>query len=61
LIQHLKSGISEYEVAVLPLDHNIWFVIVVTLTCIEEGDKENGKKYIPKSFRIYAIHPILFG
>jgi len=57
----LKSGISEYEVAVLPLDHNIWFVIVVTLTCIEEGDKENGKKYIPKSFRIYAIHPILFG
>jgi hypothetical protein len=28
-LQRLKSGISEYEVAVLPLNHNIWFVIVV--------------------------------
>jgi len=57
----LKSGISEYEVAVFPLDHNIWFVIVVTLNCIEEGDKENGKKYITNSFKIYASHPVLFG
>jgi hypothetical protein len=57
----LKSGISECEVAVLPFDHNICFVIVVTLTCIEEGDNDNGKKYVSKSFRIYALHPILFG
>jgi hypothetical protein len=57
----LKSGISEHEVAVLPIDQNIWFVTVVTLTCIEEGDKENGKKYISKNFRIHAFHPVLFG
>jgi len=57
----LKSGISEHEVAVLPLDHNVWFVIIVTLNYIEEGDKENGKKYISKSFRMYAKHLVLFG
>jgi hypothetical protein len=56
----LKLGISEHEVAVLPLRHNFWFVAVVALTCTQEGDKENRKKYISNSFRIYTVHVILF-
>jgi hypothetical protein len=68
VLHHLKLDVSEHEVALRLLNHNVLvvvFIVVViaattTLTCTEEGDEENRKKYLPKSFRIYTLHLILF-